>query len=140
MIIDSHAHLNSYDNELETIVQDMETDGLEKIINIGTSVSDCKDVLDVAIKNKNVYATVGIHPEYADSVTEEDYNYIDKLANHEKVVAIGEIGLDYYYTQENKDKQKEVFIKQIKLAKKHNLPICIHTREAREDTYQILKH
>ena len=52
MIIDSHAHLNSYDNELETIVQDMETDGLEKIINIGTSVSDCKDVLDVAIKNK----------------------------------------------------------------------------------------
>lgn len=139
MIIDSHAHLLSSGMDTENIIKEMSQDGLEKIINIGTTAQDSSEGVELAKNNKNVYTTVGIHPEYASSVTDEDLSVIDKLAEEEKVVAVGEIGLDYHYGDENKEKQKEVFVKQIKIAKKHNLPICIHTRSAKEDTYQILK-
>ena len=138
MLIDTHAHL-IYDNvKTEEIVKNMKEDGLEKIITIGTDVNDSVQSLELANQQKDVYCMVGIHPEYADGVTEEDINVIDKLAENKKVVGIGEIGLDYHYTQENVEKQKEVFVKQIKLAHKHSLPICIHSRDASEDTYQIL--
>lgn len=138
MIIDSHAHLLSEGVDSEGIINNMKADGLEKIITIGTKVDDCEKGVDLAKQNKDVYVTVGIHPEYADEATDEQLDIIDLLAQNEKVVAIGEIGLDYHYTQDNKQKQKDLLIKQIMIAKKHNLPICIHTRDAKEDTYKIL--
>ena len=138
MLIDTHAHL-IYDNiKTEEIIKNMQKDGLEKIITIGTDVDDSVKSLELANINKNIFCMVGIHPEYADKVTQKDLDVIDKLAENKKVVGIGEIGLDYHYTQENIEKQKDVFIKQILIAHKHNLPICIHSRDAGEDTYNIL--
>ena len=139
MLIDTHAHL-VYDHvKTKEVIENMGNDGLEKIITVGIDVENSVDSQELAEKNKNVYCVVGIHPECASETTEEDLKKIDELASKNKVIGIGEIGLDYHYTQDNIDKQKELFIKQIKLADKHGLPICIHTRDAKEDTYQILK-
>lgn len=139
MLIDSHAHI-LYDNlDTQNIVDNMEKDGLEKIVTIGTTSENSAKTVNFVKNYKNVYCAVGIHPDYADEVTDQDLDIIDKLANDEKVVAIGEIGLDYRTGDQNKEKQKELFVKQIMIAKKHNLPICIHTRNAPWDTYQILK-
>lgn len=139
MIIDAHAHLVFENLDVDRIVANMQKDKIEKIVSIGTNVEDCEKTVKLAEKYKDVYATIGIHPEFADLYEEGDLKIIEELAKHEKVVAIGEIGLDYHYTKENVDKQKELFVKQIKLAKKLNLPICVHTRDAKEDTYKILK-
>lgn len=138
MLIDSHAHLDCEEIDTSFVIENMKNDELEKIITIGTNVEDCLSGVELANNNKNIYCTVGLHPEYADESTDDDLIIIDKLAKEDKVVAIGEIGLDYHYTQENIEKQKDLFIKQIKLAKKHNLPICIHSRDAKEDMYKIL--
>lgn len=83
--------------------------------------------------------TIGYHPDEVDSLKDEDLEYLEKLLNNKKVIGIGEIGLDYYYNDSNTDLQKEWFRKQIELAIKHRLPIVVHTREATEDTYEILK-
>ena len=139
MLIDSHAHLEHSLLNSKEIIESMNQDGLDKIVTIGTDRETSIFACELAKENANIYATVGIHPEYVDKYNDQDLEIIDKLAGQKKVVAIGEIGLDYHYTQDNKQKQKELFVKQIKLAKKHNLPICIHTRDAKEDTYQILK-
>ena len=138
MVIDSHAHLECNNMDTEGIIKNMHQDGLEKIVTIGTSVDDSKSAVKLAEKNKYVYATVGLHPEYASEIGEKDIDVIDELAKHDKVVAIGEIGLDYHYTRDNKEAQKELFIKQIMLAYKHNLPLVIHCRDAKEDMYEIL--
>ena len=139
MIIDTHAHLIYDTVDTDRIINNMAEDGLEKIITIGTDIKDSALSVEVANKNDNIYCMVGIHPECVDNVTEEDLEILENLATNKKVVGIGEIGLDYYYTTENKEKQKELFIRQIKLADKLNLPICIHSRDAGEDTYEILK-
>lgn len=139
MLIDSHAHLEHSLLNHREIIDNMQNDGLEKIVTIGTDIKTSTFAVDLAEKNQNIYATVGIHPEFADEFEIKDLKKIETLAKHEKVVAVGEIGLDYHYTQGNKEKQKELFIEQIKLAYRNNLPICIHTRDAAEDTYQILK-
>lgn len=140
MIIDTHAHL-IYDNvKTEEIIENMIADKLEKIIAVGVKVDDSILSQQLSEKNENIYCVVGIHPECASETTDEDIKKIDELASKDKVIGIGEIGLDYHYTQDNIEKQKDIFIKQIKLASKHNLPICIHTRDAKEDTYEILKN
>ena len=140
MLIDSHAHIN-YDRNMDTnhIIENMQNDSLYAIVNIGTNVEDSNDSLIIAKSNKNIYTTVGIHPEYADSVSDQDLKTIKELALEDKVVAIGEIGLDYHYSGYNKQKQIEVFTKQIELAISLDLPICVHTRDAIEDTYNIIK-
>lgn len=139
MLIDSHAHILYEDTNTKEIVDNMKADGLEKIVTIGTTAEISLKASEFVKNNKDVYCAVGIHPDYADEVTDKDLEIIDKLANEEKVVAIGEIGLDYHVGDQNKEKQKDLFVKQILIAKKHNLPICIHTRNAPWDTYQILK-
>jgi len=140
MLIDTHAHLIYENVETEKIVDNMKNDGLEKIITVGVDVENSIKSQEFAEKNKNIYCAVGIHPECASETTKEDLLKIDELANKEKVVAIGEIGLDYHYTQDNIEKQKEIFVEQLKIADKHGLPVCIHTRDAKEDTYEILKN
>jgi len=140
MFIDTHAHLVYDYVNTENIIKNMRDDELEKVITIGVDYKNSILSQKLAEENENVYCAVGIHPEYASDVTDEDLDKIDELAKKNKVVAIGEIGLDYHYTQDNIDKQKEIFIKQLKIADKHGLPVCIHTRDAKEDTYEILKN
>lgn len=140
MLIDSHAHIN-YNDKINTneVIQKMQDDELECIINIGTSVHESIESVKLASLNKNVYATVGIHPEYVEELKEQCLIEIEELAKHNKVVAIGEIGLDYHYEGYDKVKQAELFERQLEIAERLDLPVCIHTRDARVDTYEILK-
>ena len=139
MIIDTHAHLVYDQVKTEEIIKNLKSDGLDKVITVGIDVQNSNLSQQLAEKNKDIYCVVGIHPEEVDGVGDDDLEEIEKLATKDKVVGIGEIGLDYHYTQDNIEKQKEIFVKQIKLANKYGLPICVHTRDAKEDTYQILK-
>ena len=140
-MIDAHAHLLNEKFDSDEIVSLMKTDKLEYIVNIGTDVTDSRAGAILASKNKNVFSTVGIHPEYVNQISEDDIKKIDELATEKKVVAIGEIGLDYHYGADDKEKQRQkwLFIEQIKISSKHKLPIVIHCRDAADDVLEILK-
>lgn len=135
-MIDTHAHLfiNDYDN-IEEVINKMENN---IIIVSGTNINDNKEVIDLINKYKNVYGTIGIHPTEIDSKEEETLKFIEDNLDNKKIVGIGEIGLDYHY-ECDKEKQKEIFIKQIELANKYNKTMVIHSRDAIKDTYEILK-
>lgn len=136
-MIDTHCHLNKEDYEDVTcVIKNMKNNIM--IVSMA-SPNDLDEVIGLISKYDNIYATIGIHPEFTDTYTEDDLNNIEKYLHHPKVVGIGEIGLDYHYTKDNKEKQKELFIKQIKLANQYNKTIVIHTRDAMLDTYNILK-
>lgn len=137
-MIDTHAHLLCADN-CDEIINNMKNDNLSVIVNIGTNLEDSIAGIELANHYENVYTTVGFYPEYAESLADEDFEKLASIAKNEKVVAIGEIGLDYHSDNYNKEKQKEVFIKQLKIADKLNLPFCIHCRNAVKDVYEILK-
>ena len=138
---DSHAHYNDeqFDNDRDELIEKMYKEGITKIIVAGSNVDTSKEAIEIAEKYDFIYATVGIHPQDIGNV-DKDLIQIEKLSSHKKVVAIGEIGLDYYYTKDNKEEQKDAFIKQIELANKVNLPIVIHCRDAYMDTINILKN
>ena len=135
-MIDTHCHLTS-DNyvNLELLIREIEPNII--IIN-GVDKATNKEVINLANKYRNVYAAIGIHPEKANNYYLEDLQFIKENMNNPKVVAIGEVGLDYYWHKDNKDIQKELFRKQIEIALKYNKPLIIHSREAIEDTYNLL--
>ena len=135
MFIDSHAHLNSEDfkGDLADVLQRANDAGVETIIVPGTNVETSLESVALAEKYPNVYACVGVHPHDASKATEEALQQIEQLANHEKVVAIGEIGLDYHYDFSPRETQRDVFMKQIEMAIRHDLPIVVHTRESQDD-------
>ena len=133
-----HIYEDKYEgNNEEAITKSIEM-GISKMICCGVDYESSLRALDYAHKYKEIYACVGLYPENAN----KDENYLDwitELAKDEKVIGIGEIGLDYYWDRSFIDKQKEVFIKQIELAKELNMPIVVHSRDASKDTYDILK-
>lgn len=135
-MIDTHAHLttNDYAN-IEEVINKMENN---IIIVSGTNIKDNKEVIELISKYKNLYGTIGIHPTEIDSNYIETLKFIEENLSNPKIVGIGEIGLDYHY-ECDKDKQKEIFIKQIELANKYNKTMVIHSRDAIKDTYDILK-
>ena len=137
MLIDTHCHISNEDYEnKEEIIKNMENN----IMIVSTaSPKDIEEVVNLCETHKNIYGTLGIHPEFADTYKDEDLQKVEKYLTHPKIVGIGEIGLDYHYTKENKEKQKELFIKQINLANKYQKTIVIHSRDAIEDTYNIIE-
>jgi len=140
MFTDSHCHLyDEYYNDLESILKLSLENKVNRYINNGCNLETNKEVIDKISKYNNMYGTLGIHPEYVDNYTLADINYIKENLNNKKIIAIGEIGLDYYYTKENKDRQKELFELQLKLAEDNNIPVIIHSREATLDTISTLK-
>ena len=137
MMIDTHCHILKEDyNNQEEVINNMKG---SIIIVSGASPKDIDEIIELIEKYDNVYGTIGIHPEFADTYKKEDINKIEKYLTHPKIVGIGEIGLDYHYGEEDKEKQKELFIKQISLANKYNKTIVIHSRDAKEDTYNIIE-
>lgn len=143
-LFDSHCHLNDekFDEDRENLIQELFKSGIEKFINAGYSVESSKKALEIANKHSEIYTTCGISPNDIEENLENiniELEKIEELAHNEKVVAIGEIGLDYHWNTLNKDLQKHVFIEQINIANKLELPIVIHTREAVYDTLEILK-
>ena len=139
---DSHAHYNDerFDEDRDKLLKEIYDEGITKIINAGYSLESSKKAVEIAEKYDFIYATSGISPNDIDDFKERDLEEIENLAKNKKVVAIGEIGLDYHWNTENKKLQKEVFISQIEIANRLNLPIVIHTREAIFDTLDILKN
>ena len=141
-LFDSHAHYNDekFAEDREELLKEIYNSGVTKLVNAGYSLESSKSAIEIAKTHNFIYSTVGISPNDIDDYKKEYLEEIKKLAKNEKVVAIGEIGLDYYWNKENKDLQKEVFVSQIKIANELNLPIVIHTREAIYDTLEILKN
>jgi len=141
-LFDSHAHYNDekFEEDRENIIREIYNSGITKIINAGYSLESSKKAIEIAKNYEFMYATVGVSPNDIENLNTDYLEQIEKMAQDKKVVAIGEIGLDYYWNKENKEKQKEIFIKQIELANTLNLPIVIHTREAVMDTIEILKN
>lgn len=139
-LIDSHAHLmdEKYNDDLENVIKNAIDNGIEKIINIGYSKETSKQAIELANKYDFIYATIGMHPDECNE--EVDISFIKELAKNKKVVAIGEIGLDYHYDDYNKETQKKYFIEQINLANELNLPVVIHSRDADTDMLEILKN
>ncbi|MBQ9987503.1 MAG: TatD family hydrolase [Erysipelotrichales bacterium] len=138
-IIDTHCHLNdeTYQENVAEVVQQCLDQGIEKMICIGFDLPSSRKAVEIAHTYPCVYAAVGIHPDSAEDYNEEVAAELEQLAEDEKVVAIGEIGLDYYWDKAPRDMQKEVFKAQIELARRHDLPIIIHSRDALMDTYDI---
>lgn len=142
MLIDSHAHLDDrrFDDDREMIINNLKNNNIELVINIGADLKTSVASVDLANKYENIYAAVGVHPHSAKEVNTMVMEMIKELAENEKVVAIGEIGLDFYYDNSPRDIQRKWFIEQLKLAKELDLPVIIHTRDASQETYDILKN
>lgn len=138
-IFDTHAHYDddAFDEDRDELFIAMHENNVEYIINQGINVKTSKFAISLAEKYPYVYAAVGIHPEDVSSL--DDINEIKKLATHKKVVAIGEIGLDYHYDNTNKELQQKYFKNQLELANEMNLPVVIHDRDAHKDTLDTLK-
>lgn len=141
-MFDTHSHINDEQlyAERKTIIEEALKAGVSKIICVGWDVDSSKRAVEIAEEFDCVFATVGIHPENLDGVDDGALLMLEEMAKSPKVIAIGEIGLDYYWTKETdkRDCQKSWFIKQIELANKLSLPVSIHARDAAEDTYEIL--
>lgn len=147
-LFDSHAHYNDekFNEDREEVLQEAFKEGVTKLICAGYSLDASKEAVQIANDHQNIYAIVGISPNdipekgtQYEQILDQQLQQIEELAQNGKAVAIGEIGLDYYWNKENKEEQKLAFQKQIELANKLKMPIVIHTREAIYDTLEILK-
>ncbi len=141
MYFDTHIHLNSekYEDDFDEVFEKMLKSNVKYFVCPGYDLKSSEKAVELAEKHSEVFALVGIHPSEASKYDEKELEEIEELAKHKKVVGIGEIGLDYYWTKENKEEQKELLIKQIKLANKLDLPIALHIREATIDILSILE-
>ena len=138
-MIDTHSHINMIKSWTpDEIVQNALNNGVNKIIVPSAHPEDIKDVMRLIDKYDNVFGMLGIHPTETENWSDDILDEIKEYSKHPKIIAIGEIGLDYYWDKSNSDKQKEIFIKQVKLANDLGLPIAIHDREAHKDTLDIL--
>ena len=141
MFIDTHVHLNAdqYEEDVDEVITRAVDAGVTKMIVVGFDRKTINKAMELTERYSFIYAVVGWHPVDAIDCTEEDLKWIEGLAEHPKVVGIGETGLDYHWDKSPKDIQQELFRKQIQLAKKVNLPIIIHNRDATADVVRILK-
>ncbi|MEG1612540.1 MAG: TatD family hydrolase [Clostridia bacterium] len=140
MLIDTHCHLDDerLSEDMQSIILSMPSDGLESVITVGYDYRSSISAASIADKYSNVYATVGIHPHDAKNRRPSDYVDFAKLCDSDKVVALGEIGLDYFYELSDREKQQLVFIEQVELAYSLKMPIIIHLRDAYEDFYKLV--
>src|ERR1035437_6257392 len=141
MFVDTHSHLFSpeFGDDLETVIDNAKFNGVDFIIVPAIDIETSKKVIELTEKYDFIYGAVGIHPHESKNWDPALINDLDELLNHNKIIAIGEIGLDYYYDFSPKDKQIEALKAQLDLALKRNLPVVLHNREADEDMMSILK-
>lgn len=137
MFIDTHCHLtDEYDGGVNAVIERAKNVGVGALICATANPADFQSALHIAENHENIFVTIGIHPEYTNSNTDELLT--DEILNNQHVVGVGEIGLDYHYGKENRDAQIKLFESQLQIADKHNLPVAIHTRDAESDTIAIL--
>ena len=140
-IFDTHAHYDDedFDADRYELLESMKEHGVGTIVNIGANMRSCKSTLALAEKYPFMYGALGVHPSDCGDMTEEDIQWIKANAANEKIVAIGEIGLDYYWDNVERDVQKKWFVRQLEIAKETGLPVVIHSRDAAQDTLEIMK-
>lgn len=139
-LIDTHSHIDLPDfDDLYSVIKKAEEFGVKKIILPSVDRNSFEKVIAISEKYENVYCALGIHPTEAKGVSDSDFDKVVELAKHEKVVGIGECGLDYYWDKTFVEEQKAVFSKQIEIAKELKLPLLVHDREAHKDTFDMLK-
>ncbi|MBE7035531.1 MAG: TatD family deoxyribonuclease [Ruminococcaceae bacterium] len=141
MYFDTHTHLDDarFDEDREAVIEKVYQSGVTLAVNIGADMESSHVSADLALQHDFLYAAVGVHPHEVENLTEEDMETLKQLADSKKVVAIGEIGLDYYYDNAPREKQKQWFLRQIELAKELGLPYIVHDRDAHADTMEIIK-
>ena len=142
MYIDTHCHLEkAFYNNIDNVILDNRNADVLKIIVSGCNKDEILEVVNYALEYEDVYLTLGFHPDCATKVSDEDINWLRKiLVENEKVIGVGEIGLDYHYGKEDKVLQLDLFAKQLKIAEELNLRVVIHSRDATEDTINMLKN
>lgn len=140
-IFDTHAHYfkEDFGGELEQLLADLPSRNVERVLAIGCDIASSKEEIALAERYGYIYAAAGIHPEHAADVPENWEIRLEALLKHKKVVALGEIGLDYHYPEPPKNVQREVFVKQLEIAKRLDMPTIIHSRDACADTLDILR-
>ena len=141
MLIDTHAHLEmrEFNDDREDVIKRAREAGVEYIVTIGTTLESSRDAVLLAEKYDSIYAAIGIHPHEAKLGAEEHFQKLDELARHPRVIAWGEIGLDYFYDHSPRETQKQVLIRQVEIACEVKLPIVIHCRDAYPQLLELLK-
>lgn len=141
MIFESHAHYDdeAFDEDREALLSSLQEQGIGTVINIGASLSGCEATVKLAEQYPFVFGAVGVHPSEVEELNEENFARLSILCDHEKVVAVGETGLDYHYPEPDKALQKKWFERQLTLARETGLPVIIHSREAAKDTLDIMQ-
>lgn len=139
MLVDTHCHIfKNYYDDIDSVIQRAIDNGIGMIVVNGYNMESNREVLELVKKYDIVYGALGIQPEEIDDYTEENLKYIEDHINDDKIVAVGEIGMDYHYDID-RVKQKKMFKRQLEIAKKYNKPVIVHSRECIQDTYDILK-
>src|SRR3989338_11662923 len=140
MFIDTHAHLDfsDFDNDREDVLKRAQEKGIERIINVSSSISGCARSLELAHRYESIYTSIGVHPHDVKEIDDKAFKQIESLAHSEKVIAIGEVGLDFYRNLSPEDIQRNFFRKFIELSVALGLPLIIHSRAAEEETLKIL--
>ena len=141
MIFDTHSHYNDkqYTQDREAVLASLEDAGVTQVVNVSASWKDLQDTLELIQKVPFMYGAVGIHPDHVGELNEERLRQLREYCHRDKVVAVGEIGLDYHWNVEPKEVQQEWFVSQLHLATEEKLPVIIHSREASQDTFDIMK-
>lgn len=140
MIFETHAHYDddAYNSDRDRLIKLLKEEGIAPIVNVGASLTSIENTVKLAHEYDHVYAAAGVHPSDCEDLTEDDIKWLKGLCLDPRVVAIGEIGLDYHYDEPAKEVQKKWFVRQLRLAKEVSLPIIVHSRDAAADTLDIL--
>lgn len=143
MIFETHAHYDDerFTEDQESVLADLPRKGISPVINVGASIASTRTTLELAQKYDFIYAAVGVHPSDIDGLNEETFAWLTQQTTYEKTVAVGEIGLDYYWDKEAdvQERQRYWFTRQMELAHQADLPVIIHSRDAAEDTMEIVQ-
>jgi len=141
MYFESHAHYDDerFDEDREKLITSLQSDGIDTVVNVGSDIDSSKASIALSEKYSFFYASVGVHPHEVSKMTENDINTLRELATHPRVVAIGEIGLDFYYDLSPRDTQRYWFNRQLNLASELNMPVIIHSREAAKECFDLIK-
>lgn len=139
-IFDTHAHYDdeAFDNDREAILSELPAQGIRKVVNVGASLRSCKTTIDLMEQYDYIYGAMGVHPNETGELNEENFDWLRQQCKRDKCVAVGEIGLDYYWDEPERAIQKEWFARQLQLAKEVSLPVIIHSRDAAKDTIDIM--
>ena len=142
MIYETHAHYDDrdYDEDRQKVLEAVCAAGVGRIVNVAASMRSCITTLELSRQYADIYAAVGVHPSETGELTDEDMILLESYCKMDKVLAVGEIGLDYYWDEPERDVQKKWFIRQLELARKVKLPVIIHSRDAAADTLDIMKN